>query len=113
MRTKKISIAKDFSIVPSGRTKDAGSFTAEHFRENMLIPLIKEYDKIEIDLDGLEMIPPSFFEEAFGGLIRRTKEVGIDPYSIQNKLVILKSNDYSGLDDDVKRYIANALKQLG
>ena len=68
-----VFIATDFSDTPGARYCSDGPFSGEEFREKMLMPLFEdELDngKILIDLDGAEGYPPSFLEEAFGGLAR-------------------------------------------
>jgi len=65
-----INIAKDFSDAPGGRSYQDGPFTGEKFREQLLEPALDSNEKITIILDGTFGYPPSFLEEAFGGLIR-------------------------------------------
>ena len=70
----KITIAKDFSPVPSGRYRDDGPASGEGFREDYLIPAIEKArskgERLEVVFDGLEGVSASFLEEAFGGLVR-------------------------------------------
>jgi hypothetical protein len=114
MTKKIISIAKDFSPVPAGRFMSRAINSGERFRNEFLIPLMLDptIDKLEIDLDGLSTTPPSFFEEAFGGLVRIARDNAIDPADIKKKIVILKCNDYKDLEIEVEGYINNALEQL-
>jgi len=70
----KISIAKDFSDVPVGRTRADGEFTGEKFREEFLVPGLKKASSaapLIVNLNGAEGYPSSFLEEAFGGLVRK------------------------------------------
>lgn len=75
-----ISIAKDFSDVPAGRYLVDGDYTGQKFRENFLVPALKEADKshpVIVDINDVEGYGSSFLEEAFGGLVREenyTKE---------------------------------------
>lgn len=73
--TIKISIAKDFSPVPAGRTRKDGPKSGEVFREDFLLPKLRQAEKeggiVEISLDGVEGLGSSFLEETFGGLIRK------------------------------------------
>lgn len=75
MEKIRINIAKDFSETPGPRYQKDGEFSGEAFRENVLIPRYKEAVeqkvKLEINLDGGYGYPPSFLEEAFGGLVRQ------------------------------------------
>ena len=72
---KIISIAKDFSKAPAGRYKDYGKFSGEAFRDDILLPslLDSKITSITIDLNGLEGVGSSFWDEVFGEIIRRKK----------------------------------------
>lgn len=77
MENKNISIANDFSKFPSGRYYGDGPFSGEKFREEYIVPALKKYDKVIINIDGVRGFSSSFLEEAFGGIIRNkyfTKE---------------------------------------
>lgn len=69
-----IRVASDFTDTPGARSRSQGDFSGEEFRETVLIPAVLEARKhretIKIDLDGTYGYPPSFLEEAFGGLVR-------------------------------------------
>lgn len=71
----KYKIAKEYTDMPGGRYKKDGEFSGEEFRDEVLIPKIKECIKnntvLEINLDETFGYPPSFLEEAFGGLVRK------------------------------------------
>ena len=75
--TIKLNIAKEFSPVPLGRYRDDGKTSGEAFREDYLFPAIaraiEQEDKLEVDLEGMEVLSSSFSEEAFGGLVRVKK----------------------------------------
>ena len=65
-----ISIARDFSVYPAGRKIADGPFTGEKFRDQLLVPRLRQDDHVTLDVDGVEGLPSSFWEEIFGGLIR-------------------------------------------
>ena len=65
-----ISIAKDFSLFPGGRLKVSSKCSGEEFREKVLTPALIAGVPFVVDLDGVKGYPPSFLEEAFGGLMR-------------------------------------------
>lgn len=88
MNTTKISIAKNFSEAPAGRYLSDGPFSGEKFRNEVLFPALREFDLVELDLDGTLGYGSSFLEEAFGGLIR---ECGMTLEQINKKLVITSS----------------------
>ena len=79
--TYKINIAEDFSTVLGGRFKHEGSYSGKVFRDNILMPVYGQAflnnNKIEINLDRCYGYPPSFIEEVFGGIVRKTKDTNI------------------------------------
>jgi hypothetical protein len=70
MNRKMISIAKDYTDTPAGRYRSDGDFSGERFRDEYLVPALRENDVVEVDLDGVMGFGSSFLEEAFGGLVR-------------------------------------------
>jgi hypothetical protein len=69
----KITISTEFSEYPAGRYREDGDHSGEVFREDILIPKLRSYDLVEINLDGSMGYGSSFLEEAFGGLVRLRK----------------------------------------
>ena len=71
----RIQALKDFSDIPGARYIKNGDYSAELFRETILIPkLMEAIDKneiLEVNLDGTCGCCDSFLEETFGGLVRR------------------------------------------
>lgn len=68
---KSVSVAKNFSRFPAGRSKSNGGDTSgEAFRERFLEPAIKAGEPIEVDLDGTIGYSSAFLDEAFGGLVQ-------------------------------------------
>lgn len=65
-----ISIAEDFSKCPGGRFPCDGPYSAEEFRDNILIPALRNNNKVIIKLDGTRGYSSCFLEEVFGGLYR-------------------------------------------
>ncbi|MFQ2015575.1 MULTISPECIES: STAS-like domain-containing protein [Aeromonas] len=70
MTTKHINIVRDFSKSPYGRYPSDGEWNGEFFRKNLLVPALKNYEKVVVDLTGYNRYGRSFIDEAFGGLIR-------------------------------------------
>lgn len=89
-----LNIAEDFSTHPAGRTEKDGAFNGTTFRERVLRPKVEEAlrtgQKVRVSLAGLMSFGSSFFEEAFGGLVRAmgaqaAKVIEIDPGSKSNE----------------------------
>lgn len=68
----KIVIAEDFAPHPIGRYRVDSDVSAQRFREEFLLPKLKEAvarnERLDIIFDGLAGCSSSFLEEAFGGL---------------------------------------------
>ena len=71
----KIKVSEDYTKTPGGRLSSSGKYSAETFRDTILIPRLEEAilkkEKLIIDFDGLYGCGISFLEESFGGLIRK------------------------------------------
>lgn len=65
--TKKVSVPE----APGPRLAEHGPQSGEAYREVVLIPTIEAAGSIEVDLSPAMGLPPSWCEEAFGGLVRR------------------------------------------
>jgi len=87
MTTKIITVVKDFHEKPYGRNKtDAAGCeytSGETFRQDILAPALREFEKITVDLTGYNRYGRSFLDEAFGGLIR---EEGFTSSDLEEKL---------------------------
>lgn len=107
MTEKTINLAEAYNRAPIGRHKTDGDYTGEDFRKKFLVPALKGNDKVIIVLDGLDGIGPSFWDEAFGGLIR---EANFSKDYLDKKLE-LSCNDDEYLIEHVKRFITAAAKE--
>lgn len=85
MTTKTIVVAKEFSPSPAGRYRADGPFPGQKFREELLVPAIREHDHVVVDMEGMEMSGSSFLDEAFAGLIR---EHGLSEATLRAKLEV-------------------------
>jgi len=94
---KRIVIAKDFSPYPAGRFVADGKFNGTTFRQDYLVPALSEFDRVEVEFDGVAGFGSSFLEEAFGGLIR---EEEMDMEVLKEKLIF--STTEPDLEDDVE-----------
>lgn len=61
-------IAKQFSRYPGGRLIKHGPFSGELFREEVLLPLLRDNEQLQIDLTGAIGYGASFLDESFGEL---------------------------------------------
>lgn len=71
MKTMTIYVAKDFSKMPCVRSRSDGKKSGEEFRDDVLLPALKNNDEVTVDLNGVLTLGSSFLEEAFGGLVRK------------------------------------------
>lgn len=67
---KVISIARDFSSTPGGRSEEDGPNNGRRFRDRFLEPAVRQRSPLMIDLDGVAGLPGSFCDEAFGAIVR-------------------------------------------
>ncbi len=63
-----INIAKDFSSFLKGKMRKDGPYSAEVFREDFLVPALKKFDQVTVDLNGVKGYPDGFLREVFGKL---------------------------------------------
>lgn len=105
MTVKQIDVSTDFSRYPAGRYRADGEFSAEKFREDLLLPALKnaDHEKVVVKLDNVAGYSSSFLEESFGGLIRSNR-VSKDEIS---KRLVLDSED-NNLIQEIKQYIQEA-----
>jgi len=69
MKTLVYHFAQEFTDTPGFRYKKLGEYSGEAFREDILKPLLQQYDYIDIDGSGIKTwFNPSFLSEAFGVL---------------------------------------------
>lgn len=106
----KINICNDFSDAPGGRYIAEGNYSGEEFRDNILIPKFYEAEKmnekLEVNFDGCYGFGTSFLEEAFGGLVRKTKK-----HNVLDLLALVATEDDT-LIDLVNKYIKEAEVRL-
>jgi len=104
----KIVIAKEFSKTPGPRHIKEGEHSGEMFRQDILLPRLKEAIsgnvKLWIDFDGTAGYGTSFLEEAFGGLIRKEGYT----YDTLSKILEFKSDEEEYLKEDIDIYMKEA-----
>lgn len=109
-----ISIANDFSRYPAGRTRRDGEYSAERFREELLVPGLQKAVaggvRLVVKLDGVFGYSSSFLEEAFGGLVRRHL---FKPAEIERSLVIAADNPiYASVAKDARQYLHEEMERI-
>ena len=97
-----INIARDFTPTPAGRYRTDGDYSGERFRDDLLLPNLKENHHVTVELDGTKGYGSSFLEESFGGLVR----AGVNKQTLKKNLS-LKSSD-SSLILEIEEYIDTA-----
>lgn len=106
MRATKVDVARDFSETPSGRYPEDGEFSGEVFRKKHLVPSLRDFDQVEVILDGTEGFGSSFLEEAFGGLIR---EEGFSLQQVVQKLTLVATDASSRrYKEKIEEYLRKA-----
>ena len=99
----------DFSPTPSGRNDEDGESNATRFREQHLLPALRNDGFAELRFDGVAVCAASFLEEAFAPLVTQH---GFTPEHLETHLKILPDGDH--LHDDtvelVRYLIGNAAR---
>lgn len=101
MNTRHYSIADEFSAFPIGRTRKDGEFNGTTFRDDILAPMLEEFETVILSLDGIGGFPSSFSEEVFGGCIKHGY-LGIQDIDVRLQL--------ETKDESLKFYIPIAYK---
>ena len=83
-----ISLEQEFSRTPFGRYPADGEYNGQTFREELLMPNLREYDKVVVEF-GTVLCGSSFLEEVFGGVVRKgyyTSDKLLEKISIKHQL---------------------------
>lgn len=99
-----ISIARDFTPYPGGRYRKNGTGSGQEFRETFLVPLFKNDTIATIELGGVSGYPPSFLEEAFGGLVRE----GYSKQEIHQRIKLSATPEFVSYTHLIWRYVERA-----
>ncbi len=105
MKEKIINIANDFTKFPSGRYKTDGKFSGEHFRDEHLLPKLKENDRVVVNINNVRGYGSSFLEEAFGGIVRGKL---FTASQLKERLVIKCDDNYRTYKTEIWQYINEA-----
>lgn len=110
MSTRTINIATEFSDTPGGRYPEDGPANGQKFRDELLIPALKSFDKVIVDVSGVEGYGSSFLEEVFGGIIRLKL---FDKNTLARKLTWIASDpSQSCYLERIDAYVAEAWEKL-
>ena len=80
-----IDLATKFTGFPFGRYRIDGDTSAEVFRDDILIPALRQHNQVTVNLGGTNYYGSSFLEETFGGLVRQ----GFTKSELEEKLKIV------------------------
>ena len=90
-----------YDFLPGSDGRAAG----KRFRESVLWPRLREGKAVCVNLEGSENAPESFFDEAFGGLVREHPEIR---ESLRDRLDVVGPN--AELVARVREYVDWALR---
>lgn len=96
-------IGIEFNAFPGGRFIADGPASGEEFRDDFLVKLFEDNDKVIISLDSAMGYGSSFLEEAFGGLVRKKL---IEKETLLQKLEL--ESDQDSIKDSIIQYIKDA-----
>jgi len=102
-----INIGKDYSRFPAGRYLEDGHSNGQRFREQFLVPALRESSKIRILFDDALGYGSSFLEEAFGGLVRSKL---FNKKDLEERLEIVTADE--SMKIEISQYIADAQANL-
>lgn len=91
-----LNLAKEFSPYPAGRYPDDGEFNGQRFRDKVLLPLLEKARIVQVNIDGVATLPSSFWEETWGGMVRKRR---IEKTVAQSRLMVVTS------EPDLERYV--------
>ena len=96
-KTTHIDIGVDFNPALGPRYRRLGPFSGEQFFEDLLDPAYQSSSHIIVHLDSIKGYSASFFEEAFGGLVRKyglsetTTKVSFDAISRRYLIPLIRT----------------------
>jgi hypothetical protein len=106
MNTVVLDLGKSFSRFPAGRFRSDGPNSGEKFRDEILLPVLRQSDApVTIELDSALGYGSSFLEEAFGGLIRK----GISSAALEKRFNFVSED--GALISEILDYIRDASVQ--
>lgn len=82
VKRRHLHLGRDFSPCPAGRVRADGPFSAEAFRDDVLVPALQA-GPVDLRLDGTLGLSSAFIEAVFSGLAER---LGLDSASLAVRL---------------------------
>jgi len=96
-------VVSEYTDMPIGRNALDGPENGADFRENHLMPALREYEIVKVDFNGTLGTAPSFLEEVFGGIVRNRQMTASE--LLRRVPVIYK---FESVKNNVKKYIKEA-----
>ena len=100
----RIDIGKDFSLVTGGRRRDSGAHSAEAFRDDLLVPALRQGGQVIVSING-PSYSMAWLEEVFGTL----QDLGFSGNDLTARLVIEADGDYRYTAEAIRGYIARSI----
>lgn len=96
-------LVSEYTDMPIGRDGLDGPKNGKDFRENHLIPALRECEIVKVDFNGTLGTAPSFLEEVFGGMVRNRHMTAVE--LLRRVPVVYK---FESVKNNVKKYIREA-----
>ncbi len=106
MSDKIINVSKDFSVYPYARYESQSDTSGEKFRQQFLLPALRENTSVTIILDGTEGYGSSWFDESFAGLVRNGEFTADE---LLAKINFISTEDPTYIDE-IKGYVSESSK---
>jgi hypothetical protein len=100
----RIDIGRDFSLITGGRRRDSGPHSAEAFRDDLLVPALRQGEQVVVNING-PSYSMAWLEEAFGTL----QDLGLSRDDLSARLVIEADGDYRYTAESIQVYIARSV----
>ncbi len=99
--TRLLSVAKDFSQFPAGRSVSDGPRSGEEFCDKHLVPALHACEHVTVEMDGTMGYGSSWLEGAFARLVRHHRFTAAE---LRRRMTVQYVNDPS-IEDEVWMYI--------
>ena len=103
----RIDIGRDFSLITGGRRRDSGPHSAEAFRDDLLVPALRQGEQVVVNING-PSYSMAWLEEAFGTL----QDLGFSRDDLSARLVIEADSEYRYTAEAIRGYIARSVPSV-